>query len=182
MASKYSKYGILSVVVTIILVLDQYTKHLVHSRFRWGESLPIFDEFFALTYVRNTGAAFGLFQKAPAILREPFFIAVPIIAMFVIVVLFIRLSRDQKMTAMALSLILSGAVGNLIDRLRFGFVIDFLDFHWKEVYHWPAFNVADSAIVIGVSLIFLLSLGKGKGCVAEVNSGLTESKKISTNS
>lgn len=62
--------------------------------------------------------------------------------------------------AASLSLVLAGAIGNLIDRLRFGFVIDFLDFHWKEVYHWPAFNVADSCIVVGVCVLFILSWGK----------------------
>ena len=65
------------------------------------------------------------------------------------------------MTIAALSLILGGAIGNLIDRLRFGFVIDFLDFHWKEVYHWPAFNVADSAIVVGVSILLIQSFFEG---------------------
>ena len=64
------------------------------------------------------------------------------------------------MTKRVLSLVLAGAIGNLIDRLRFGFVIDFLDFHWKEVYHWPAFNVADSCIVVGVCVLFVLSWGK----------------------
>lgn len=152
------KYWILGLTVVVILVLDQWTKHLVHTRFRWGESVAIIESFFALTYVRNSGAAFGLLHRAPAWFRDPFFIIVPIVALVVIVVLFVKLKEDQKLTALALSLILGGAVGNLIDRIRFGYVIDFLDFHYKEVYHWPAFNVADSAIVVGVGIMFAQSL------------------------
>lgn len=153
-----SKYGILLATGIVSLVLDQWTKHLVHTSFRWGESVDVIKHFFALTYVRNSGAAFGLMHRAPAWFRDPFFIVVPVIAMVVIAVLFYKLKDDQKGTAWSLSLILGGAVGNLIDRIRFGYVIDFLDFHWKEVYHWPAFNVADSCIVVGVTLMFLQSL------------------------
>lgn len=157
-----TKYGILAITVILTLVIDQWTKHLVHVSFRWGESVDVIKNIFALTYVRNSGAAFGLMHRAPAWFRDPFFIVVPVAAMIVIAVLFIKLKDDQKGTAWSLSLILGGAVGNLIDRLRFGYVIDFLDFHWKEVYHWPAFNVADSCIVVGVSLMFLQSLLQGQ--------------------
>ena len=141
----------------MILIVDQWTKHLIHNRFRWGESLPLIDSFFALTYVRNSGAAFRFLHNTPAWFRDPFFIAVPVVAMVVIGFLYIKLSERQVWAASALSLILGGAIGNLIDRLRFGFVIDFLDFHWREVYHWPAFNVADSCIVVGVSILFIQS-------------------------
>ncbi len=154
------KWFILIGVVLVVLVIDQYTKHIVHSGFRWGESRPIFANFFSLTYVRNTGAAFGLLHRAPAYFRDPFFIIVPVIALFVIGFVLAKLDSKQILTATALSLIVSGAVGNLIDRLRFGFVVDFLDFFWKD-YHWPAFNVADAAIVVGVSLMFLQSFKQG---------------------
>lgn len=154
------KYFILLGVVVVVLALDQWTKHLVHRDFRWGESRAILESFFSLTYVRNTGAAFGLLHRAPAYFRDPFFIIVPVIALFVIGFVLFRLDSRQYLTAGALSLIVAGAVGNLIDRLRFGFVIDFLDFYWKD-YHWPAFNVADAAIVIGVSLMFLQSFKQG---------------------
>lgn len=149
------KYAILGGTVAVILVLDQWTKHLVHTRFRWGESLPIVPGFFDLTYVRNQGAAFGLLHRAPPAFRDPFFLVVPVVAMAVILFLYHRLKAGQLWVATAFSLILGGAVGNLIDRLRFGYVIDFLDFHWREVYHWPAFNVADSCIVVGVIMLFL---------------------------
>ena len=155
------KYIILLVLSVFFLIIDQWTKHEIHTRFAWGESKPIVSGLFSLTYVRNSGAAFGILHKAPPHLRDPFFIVVPLIALFVILFLFYRLPDDQWLTAVSLSLILSGAVGNLVDRLRFGYVIDFLDFYIKD-YHWPAFNVADSCIVVGVSILFILSFTQSK--------------------
>jgi signal peptidase II len=164
-SNSFAKYWILFLTCTLSLTLDQWTKHQVHNHFRWGESLNLIHPVFALTYVRNSGAAFGLLHRAPSWFRDPFFIIVPVVALFVIFFLFIRLSERQKWTAGALSLILGGAVGNLIDRLRFGFVIDFLDVHWKEFYHWPAFNVADSCIVVGVGILFVQSFFEGQTSV-----------------
>lgn len=155
------KYGALLVVSIIVIALDQWTKMLVHHKFVWGQSIPVIKGVFSLTYVRNQGAAFGLLHKAPTEFREPFFILVPVIALFVIVFIMASLPRKDKVSALALSLIFGGAIGNLIDRLRFGWVIDFLDFYWKD-YHWPAFNIADSAIVVGVSVMFILSLFQKK--------------------
>jgi signal peptidase II len=166
---EYGRYRLLGTIAPLVVILDQWTKYLVHTRFRWGESIEILGSFFALTYVRNSGAAFGLLHRAPPQFRDPFFIVVPIVALIVIFVIYVRLTREQKLTAWALSLIVGGALGNLVDRLRFGYVIDFLDFHWKEVYHWPAFNVADSCIVVGVSLMFLQSLFPGAGVLKNVH-------------
>src|SRR5690606_3926367 len=92
-----------------------------------------------------------------AAFRDPFFVAVPVVAIFVISFLVYKTEARAKLQVISLSLILAGAVGNLIDRVRFGYVVDFLDFHWKEVYHWPAFNVADSSIVVGVGIWLVLS-------------------------
>jgi len=151
------KILLLAVLLVVIILVDQWTKHLVHTQFNWGESKSIISGFFDLTYVRNQGAAFGLFHQAPPAFRDPFFVAVPVIAIFVILFLIFKMVSDSLWSVIALSLILAGAIGNLIDRLRFGYVIDFLDFHWREIYHWPAFNVADSSIVVGVCLWFILS-------------------------
>lgn len=152
-----SKFFLLGGILAVVLVIDQWTKHLVHTRFRWGESLPLVPGFFDLTYVRNTGAAFGLLNNAPAYFRDPFFLIVPVIAMTVILAILWKLPKGDHWMATALCLVFSGAIGNLIDRLRFGYVVDFLDVHYKELYHWPAFNVADSCIVVGVGILFVLS-------------------------
>ncbi len=152
----YHKYIILAVTVIIVVLIDQWIKHLIISKFEWGESIDIIKSIFAITYVRNTGAAFGLLHRAPDYFKQPFFIIVPLIALFVISFIFVK--NKDTLVAFSLSLIIGGALGNLVDRMKLGFVVDFLDFHWKDFYHWPAFNVADSCIVIGVFLIFIQSL------------------------
>lgn len=143
--------------IPFVIVADQGTKLWVHRHFRWGESVTIVPSFFALTYVRNPGAAFGLFQKVSGGLKDSLFIVLPLLAIAALSLLILRLDSRRWLSLAALMLIISGAVANLIDRLRLGFVIDFLDFHWKEFYHWPAFNIADSCIVVGVALMFLES-------------------------
>jgi len=151
------KYRILLITVPIVVALDQWTKHLVLQRFRLGESLPLIDNFFAFTYVRNTGAAFSFLHDAPAAFRIPFFMVVPFIVLSVLGTMFYKLPPNKKWTALAFSLIAGGAFGNVIDRIRLGYVVDFIHVHWKDVYHYPMFNIADSAIVVGVIYLFIES-------------------------
>jgi len=147
-----SRYRILSIISVVILALDQATKLYVDANFRLHESIPVIRGFFSLTYVRNKGAAFGIL--ADNAVRIPFFITVSIVAMLGIIWYIKRIRNDQKLAVFSLSLVFSGAFGNLIDRVRLGEVIDFLDVFWQR-YHWPAFNVADSAITVGVTLLFI---------------------------
>lgn len=147
-----SRYRTLSIIACVILILDQATKLYVDANFLLHESVPVIRDFFHLTYVRNKGAAFGIL--ADNAVRIPFFIIVSIVAMFGILWYIKRIRADQKLTIFSLSLIFSGALGNLIDRIRLGEVIDFLDVFWQR-HHWPAFNVADSAITVGVTLLFI---------------------------
>jgi signal peptidase II len=136
-----------------ILVLDQVTKALVSAALRLHESRPVIPGFLSLTLVHNTGAAFGILAGELSPLRTAFFLVVSIVAMGVVLWLLWRLRPEQKVEAVALSLIFGGAVGNVIDRIRFGKVIDFIDVFYRS-YHWPAFNVADAAISAGVFLLF----------------------------
>ena len=158
MSANKKKYAFLGAVFAVCVAIDQITKRAILNRFVLGESLEIVPGLFSLTYVRNKGAAFGFLHSAPESFREPFFLAVPILAIFILGYLYYQLRVEERLSAWALSLILSGAAGNLIDRVRFGYVVDFLDFYLVRWGHWPAFNVADMAIVIGVSLLFLHSL------------------------
>ncbi len=120
------------------------------------QTIPIIDGFFNLTYVRNTGAAFGIFAGSAEIFRRPFLILVSIIAIGFIFVMLKRLPETGTGLITALAFILGGAAGNLIDRIVYGEVIDFLDFYWGS-YHWPAFNLADSFITVGVAItLFIL--------------------------
>jgi signal peptidase II len=154
------KHWIVAIVPIVSILLDQWTKQLIVDRFQLGESISVLSQFFSITYVRNTGAAFGFMASVDSSLRIPFFLVVPTIALVVIGYLFKKLPDSDVKTAMALSLVMGGAVGNLIDRVRYGYVVDFLDFHWKYQAHFPAFNVADSAICIGVGLLMLDIAGR----------------------
>lgn len=153
--SNKKKYLVLLGVLALILGLDQLTKFLIVKNFHLGESLPILSGIFNFTYVQNKGAAFGFLAQAEPAFRVPFFIIVPILALVSIIVVFRKVTDAELKFSLALSLVISGAIGNLIDRLRLGYVIDFLDFHWQGAYHFPAFNIADSAICVGVGLILL---------------------------
>jgi len=147
-----SRYKILGLVTAVTLVLDQATKLTIDSQFLLHESVQVLENFFHITYVRNKGAAFGILSDSP--LRIPFFITVALVAALGILWYLSRTRADQRLLHFALALVFSGAIGNLIDRIRLGEVIDFLDVHWYR-HHWPAFNVADSAITIGVALMLL---------------------------
>jgi len=149
------KYLILSSVTAGVVIFDQITKLMVIKDFRLGESISILSGYFNLTYIRNKGAAFGLLNDAPEWFRVPFFLVVPFVALFVIAYIFRKIPDKNIKISAALSLVIGGAIGNLIDRIRLGYVIDFLDFHWRYQYHFPAFNVADSAICVGVGILML---------------------------
>ncbi len=152
-------YGIFGLLAASIVVLDQVTKHLIDSGMRLYDSLPVIDGFFNITYVRNPGAAFSLLANANPTFRAIFFICVTVAAV-VLILYYLRLSKMKSMWLIAaLSLILGGAVGNLIDRVRFGEVIDFLDVY-VGTFHWPAFNVADSAICVGAALLLIGMIAK----------------------
>ena len=136
----------------LCLVVDQITKHWVAGSFDYRETLAVLP-FFNLTYVHNPGAAFSFLADQGGWQRW-FFTAIASIASIVFIVWMAKTPKNQKMLSIAFALILSGALGNLIDRVLFGYVIDFLDFHWAG-YHFAAFNVADSVIFIGAALMIL---------------------------
>lgn len=136
-----------------VIVTDQLSKLHIMQTMRLHESIPIIPNVFSLTYIRNPGAAFGLLAGSSNAFRMVFFGLTSIFALVLLGTILYRMPEREWMGRLSVSAILGGAVGNLIDRLRFGEVIDFLDVY-IENYHWPAFNVADSAITVGV--IFLI--------------------------
>ena len=129
-------------IALLVIAADQVSKYFILENLSLGESAPVIASVFHLTSVRNTGIAFGLFQQHPIYLTA-------IISVCVLVLIFFsrRLCRGSSLEKIAYGLILGGAVGNLVDRARFGWVVDFLDFRI-----WPVFNIADSGITIGVAL------------------------------
>jgi signal peptidase II len=137
-----------------IVLTDQVSKAIVVRSMRLGQSIPLVPGYFDLTFVLNPGAAFSLFATLPEGIRNPFFILISVAAAVLIVVYRARHLRQHRLASVSLGLILGGAVGNLIDRVRYGVVVDFLDVHVHQ-YHWPVFNVADSAISVGVTLLLI---------------------------
>ncbi len=137
-----------------IVALDQVTKAIVKAGVPIHGSVTIVRGLVDLTHVQNTGAAFGLFNTAEFPFKTSILALVAFLALIGIAVYSARLAPHQKIARLALSLVLGGAVGNLIDRLRYGYVTDFVDVYWGD-YHFWAFNVADSAITAGVVLMML---------------------------
>jgi signal peptidase II len=160
-----NKYRLAASVSIAVIVVDQITKWIIRTE------LPLYTRinvlpFFDITHLRNTGAAFGILRGLPEGLRFPLFAVVLILALLAIFIFLRKVSENDRVLIVSLGLILGGAIGNSIDRFRFGYVTDFLGFHWfgNLQYQWPPFNVADSAITIGVILIlfdtFFLKKGK----------------------
>ena len=153
------KYRLAIIIVSTVSVLDQITKTLVQNLMHLYQSIEIVPNFVHLTFLKNTGAAFGFLAGPRSSLRIAFFVLVSGVAIGCVWYLLKNLRPGRTSLVASLSLILGGAIGNLIDRLRMGEVIDFIDLHWHH-FHWPAFNVADSSITIGVILLFIQMLRK----------------------
>ena len=143
----------------LIIILDQWSKLSVTATMQLYESIQIMP-YFNLTYVRNEGAAFSFLSDAGGWQRWLFAGLASAISIM-ITVWIVRLKKQELLLAVALSLVLGGAIGNLIDRVAYGYVIDFLDVYYQDK-HWPAFNVADSAICVGVFLMLLENFGIGR--------------------
>ena len=152
--SRNARYLILAFLTVSTVVLDQVSKVQIMQTMRLHESIPIFPEFFSLTYIRNPGAAFGLLASSGQAFRLIFFGVTSVFALGLLSMIFFRLRQDDWVGQLSIAAILGGAIGNLLDRVRFGEVIDFLDFYING-YHWPAFNVADAAISVGVFFLIL---------------------------
>lgn len=132
-------------VIMGVLAMDQVAKFIVQSNMIEGQSTPVIDGIFHLTYVRNPGAAFGIFPD-----RTSFFILVTLLVIIIVVFFYRQIPREKILMRMALGLMVGGALGNLLDRIRLGRVVDFFDFQV-----WPVFNIADMAVVFGVGILIL---------------------------
>ena len=141
--------------IITIIAIDQGTKYLVQLRMRLGESICIIPGFFNLVYAMNPGGAFGLWANKSHLFRAFFFFFIAIVAIIILIFIYFDPSYGM-LTRIGIVLLLGGAIGNIIDRIRWRMVVDFLDFYWRS-FHWPAFNAADTAISIGIGL-FLIEL------------------------
>jgi len=152
------KYRLLLEIGIPVLIADQVSKLIIARHVPLHGSVDVIEGFFSITHVRNTGAAFGL--MAGHTLSFYLFSLVALVAIIFVLWYFRNLSDRDFTSAVALSLVLTGALGNLIDRLRLGEVIDFLDFYYGQ-WHWPAFNVADAAVSVGVGLLAAIIILSG---------------------
>jgi signal peptidase II len=147
-------------IALVIVALDQITKALLRARVPLHDDVSLIPGLLSFTHVRNTGAAFGLLNAIDFPFKAALIAIVAAAALVAIAAYAARLAPGQKMARIGLALILGGAIGNLIDRIAFGYVLDFVDVYWQS-YHFWAFNVADSAITIGVCVMVLDMLGLG---------------------
>lgn len=149
-----NKYLVLFFMSGTLVVVDQYTKLMVSLHIPLNYSVKVIEDFFNLTHIRNSGVAFGLFASEQSEYKALMFVTISAIAIMAILVIFHQTPKEKKMVQTGLILIFSGAIGNLIDRSLHGEVIDFVDF-FINGHHFPAFNIADSCITIGVALMVI---------------------------
>lgn len=142
----------------VMILLDQWTKQIATSSLQYGESVPFIAGFWDWTLAHNTGAAFSFLANSGE-WAHWFFVVMKITVSLVLIVLLFKMPRNHWRDALPFALIIAGALGNLIDRFRFGYVVDFIEWYYKS-YSWPVFNIADSCIVLGAALLILFSFGK----------------------
>jgi signal peptidase II len=156
---KRNKLIILSAAIVVLaVVLDQITNHMIYATMYPYETRPVIEGFFNIVYAKNYGAAFSFLNGAPEWFRKPFFMVVPLAAIILVVVLLrnaLKKGKENTLQAFAFSLVIGGALGNLLNRITYGFVVDFLQFRITRTYYWPSFNVADIAITIAVALLLI---------------------------
>lgn len=173
MRAKYFKYLLLVSIAGFVCALDQLTKMYIHIRLRVGDIIEVIPDFFNITYVRNPGAAFGFLSESHPVFRDIFFFLIPPIALVIVLSVLKSVANSDRIQITSLALIFGGAIGNYIDRVRAKlsgegtqYVIDFLDFYYKE-YSWPAFNVADISIVCGIGLLIVVMIRDSKRAFAQ---------------
>ena len=152
-----TKNVLVTVVGTSVLVLDQLSKWWIRRTLEPGETIVVLDSCLQIIHARNPGGAFSLFAGTGDAFRIPFFLVASVLAIGVLIYFLRQVQPHQRILQFALAGLMGGALGNLVDRVAMGYVTDFIDAYWRS-YHWPAFNVADSFITIGVCILLGHSL------------------------
>jgi signal peptidase II len=148
---KYKFY----VLTLAVLVLDHVTKWLARDRLDPEHAIELIPGYLRISYVSNTGVAFGLFRDLGSPWKPYVLAAMAIVAVIVILVYSLRMPSSRILLQCALAVIMGGILGNFVDRILQGYVVDFIEFHIRDVFHWPTFNVADSAITVGIGLLLI---------------------------
>jgi signal peptidase II len=162
------KYLIVGIIAFSVIGLDQLTKYIICQTLPLHQQIAVSHDFFHIIHIRNPGIAFGLLTHVGSRFKIPMLIFISGVAVVILLFFLAQIKEESRLQLLCFSLVLGGATGNLIDRFRFGEVIDFIYVHWYTEFYWPAFNVADSAISVGIMLLaldILLGIKKGKsGC------------------
>lgn len=151
----FKKHLVFIIVTLVCFIGDRVTKHLAVAYLKGRSSVNIIENFLDLSYVENTGAAFGLFTGLDSALRVPLLTVIAIFALLFIIYIYVKVAQEDWLTRMSLSLVMGGALGNIWDRVKHGYVVDFIDVHYYRHFTWPTFNFADIVITIGAGLIIL---------------------------
>jgi signal peptidase II len=152
---KRNKLTLISVfIITLTAALDLATKYIVDKNMMLYQTIQVIPNFFNIVYVKNMGAAFSFLNNSPAWFRKPFFFIIPLAVVGLVTSLLVKY-KTEALKFVAFSLVIGGALGNFINRLVYGYVIDFLDFKITTTYHWPSFNIADIAITVAVAVLFV---------------------------
>ena len=146
------KYYILTL---LILVLDHLTKWWIRAQFDLHQSVEIIPQYLRIVRVHNTGVAFGLFAEFHSAWKPYLLALMAVVAVVVIVIYSARMPSERLLLQLALAVTMGGILGNFIDRIAHGFVVDFIEFHIRDKFYWPTFNVADSAITVGIALLLI---------------------------
>ena len=139
----------------LVFVVDHWTKWIVRTRMDLHDHIEVIPNYLRISYVRNSGVAFSLFEQIQSVWKPYLLAAMAVIAVIVIVVYSVRMSTDRTLLQVALAVTLGGILGNFTDRIVHKFVVDFIELHFQDRFHWPTFNVADSAITVGIALLLL---------------------------
>jgi signal peptidase II len=155
MQANIKSFFIIALIAAAVIALDQYTKYLICANLGLYGRIEVIPGYLDIIHIRNSGVAFGFLKGFGTQYKTLSLIGVAAVAVFLLGFLISQVRRDQKLQAFSLALILGGAIGNIIDRFRLGEVVDFVDAQWQGIYHWPAFNVADMGISVGIVLLLI---------------------------
>ena len=153
-----------------VILIDQVTKWIIKTTMDLHQTIEVLGDFFTISFILNSGIAFGLFDDSSSAIKRPLLIIISIVALAIIVYIFFSLPKKVKMSGLAMGLITGGAIGNMIDRISKGMVVDFLDFDFPNITirflnihmtRWPTFNVADMSVLVGIAMLLVIIIIEG---------------------
>ena len=175
----YRRFRIFLITAAIVITVDHLTKWIIRTTMHVNQTVEVLGNFFTISFIYNTGIAFGIFNRSNSTAKTPILIIVSIVALGIILYIFYSLPKNIKLSGLSMGLIFGGAIGNIIDRIVRGKVVDFFDVDFFDINipklgihmtRWPTFNIADSAVLVGIIMLFIIIIihgGKTEGEIKE---------------